>query len=132
MPSRSIEDRNRQVVDCSVRLFRSTVPTRLDDLAASFLLTDPDDNAVTAQAFGVGDGSTTLFQPARPSGVYVEPLFDLNAAAVDLRQRRVPHARPRRCRSATRRGMPQQGRTAMLSAMTARPGCSPATIFTGR
>jgi uncharacterized protein (TIGR02217 family) len=46
----------------------------------SFLFTDPDDNAVTLQAIGIGDGGTTLFQLVRSFGGYVEPVFDTNGA----------------------------------------------------
>lgn len=44
----------------------------------SFLLIDPDDNTVTLQAAGVGDGSTVAFQLVRTFGGFVEPVFDLN------------------------------------------------------
>ena len=47
----------------------------------SFLLNDPDDNAVTAQLFGTGDGVTTAFQLARAYGGFVEPVKDLNGTA---------------------------------------------------
>lgn len=46
----------------------------------SFLWTDPDDNTVTAQALGTGDGSNKLFQLVRTFGGYVEPVFDANSA----------------------------------------------------
>lgn len=48
----------------------------------SFLFTDPDDNAVTAQPFGVGDGSTAVFQLVRSYGGFAEPVRDLNGAPV--------------------------------------------------
>lgn len=42
---------------------------------------DPDDNAVTAQAFGEGDGTTLgPFQLVRALGNFVEPVFLLNGA----------------------------------------------------
>jgi len=47
----------------------------------SFLLSDPDDNAVTAQLFGTGDGATTAFQLARSYGGFLEPVKDLNGTA---------------------------------------------------
>ena len=46
----------------------------------SFLFTDPDDNSVTAQAIGDGDGASTLFQLVRAFGGFVEPVFDVNSA----------------------------------------------------
>lgn len=46
----------------------------------SFLFTDPDDNAVTAQVFGVGDGATTAFQLVRTLGGAVEPVYDVNGS----------------------------------------------------
>ena len=45
----------------------------------SFLFLDPDDTAVTAQQFGVGDGVTTKFQLTRTRGGFAEPVFDLIA-----------------------------------------------------
>ena len=47
----------------------------------SFLFTDPDDCAVTAQTAGVGDGTNKVFQLVRTFGGYVEPVFDVNGAA---------------------------------------------------
>ena len=44
----------------------------------TFLLVDPIDNAVTAQALGLGDGSTKVFQLARSFGGYIEPVKFLN------------------------------------------------------
>lgn len=41
----------------------------------SFLFTDPDDNAVTAHGFGVGDGVTTAFQLQRTPGGTVYDLL---------------------------------------------------------
>ena len=38
---------------------------------AAFLISDPDDNAVTAHGFGVGDGATTAFQLQRCAAGYL-------------------------------------------------------------
>ena len=46
----------------------------------TFLFTDPDDNAVTAQSIGQGDGSNKLFQLVRTWGGFVEPVYDTNGA----------------------------------------------------
>lgn len=46
----------------------------------SFLYLDPDDNAVAAQQFGVGDGATKDFQLTRPFGGFVEPVQNVNGA----------------------------------------------------
>lgn len=48
----------------------------------SFLFTDPDDNAVTLQALGVGNGVATQFQLVRTWGGYVEPVFDANGTVL--------------------------------------------------
>lgn len=40
----------------------------------TFLYTDPDDNTVTGQAIGTGDGTTTSFQMVRTLGGFVEPV----------------------------------------------------------
>ena len=40
----------------------------------TFLYTDPDDNAVTAQAFATGDGATTAFTMMRSLGGFLEPV----------------------------------------------------------
>lgn len=45
-----------------------------------FLYSDPDDNSVTLQGFGMGNGSTTQFQLVRAFGGYTEPVFSLNSA----------------------------------------------------
>ena len=45
----------------------------------SFLYTDADDNAVTGQAIGSGDGATTSFQLVRAFGGFVEPILAPNA-----------------------------------------------------
>lgn len=47
----------------------------------SFLFNDPDDNTVTGQSFGTGDGATTAFQLVRTLGGVTEPVKDLNGAA---------------------------------------------------
>jgi uncharacterized protein (TIGR02217 family) len=44
----------------------------------SFLYSDPTDNTVTAQAFGVGDGATQQFQLVRAWGSFVEPTMAIN------------------------------------------------------
>lgn len=46
----------------------------------SWLFNDPDDNAVTNQAFGTGTGSATQFQLARTKGGFVEPVTNLNGS----------------------------------------------------
>src|SRR5579872_607053 len=44
-----------------------------------FGYTDPDDNAISNQVFGTGDGSTTgPFQLVRSFGSFVEPIFLIN------------------------------------------------------
>ena len=40
----------------------------------TFLYTDPDDNAVTGQAFATGDGTTTSFTLMRSLGGFLEPV----------------------------------------------------------
>lgn len=40
-----------------------------------FAYTDPDDNAVTTQGFGQGDGVTTAFQLVRALGGFSEPVY---------------------------------------------------------
>jgi uncharacterized protein (TIGR02217 family) len=47
----------------------------------SFLYSNPADNAVSAQQFGIGTGAQTAFQLTRPYGGYVEPAQNLNGAA---------------------------------------------------
>ena len=44
----------------------------------SWLYTDADDNAVTDQSLGFGDGATTVFQLVRTLGAYVEPIIAPN------------------------------------------------------
>jgi uncharacterized protein (TIGR02217 family) len=41
----------------------------------SFLYQDPDDNRVTGQGIGTGDGSTRAFQLVRSFGGFAEPVF---------------------------------------------------------
>jgi uncharacterized protein (TIGR02217 family) len=43
----------------------------------SFLYSDPDDNAATAQQFGTGDGTTVAFQLLRGFGGFNEPVYDV-------------------------------------------------------
>ena len=44
----------------------------------NFNYLDPDDNAVTNQVFGVGDGSTKSFRLARTYAGWTEPVFRVN------------------------------------------------------
>ncbi len=44
----------------------------------SFLYQDADDNAVTGQQLGIGDGATTGFQLVRALGGFVEPIIAPN------------------------------------------------------
>ena len=44
----------------------------------TWLFTDPDDNSVTAQQFGTGNGATKTFQLVRTNGGFAEPVYDLN------------------------------------------------------
>ena len=44
----------------------------------SFLYQDQDDNAVTTQGIGTGDGTTTAFQLVRQFGAFVEPVLAPN------------------------------------------------------
>lgn len=46
----------------------------------SFLLDDEDDNSVTAQIIGTGDGTTTAFQLLRTLGGFAEPIYDTKVA----------------------------------------------------
>jgi len=48
----------------------------------TFLLDDPDDNTVTGQPFGTGDGTTTTFQLVRSVGGYAEPVAMAQSGAV--------------------------------------------------
>jgi uncharacterized protein (TIGR02217 family) len=43
-----------------------------------FLYTDPDDNSVTDQQFGIGNGTATAFQLTRPYGGFAEPIQNVN------------------------------------------------------
>lgn len=43
-------------------------------MAGNFLFMDPEDNAVSGQSFGTGDGSTKVFQLVRAYGGYTEPV----------------------------------------------------------
>jgi uncharacterized protein (TIGR02217 family) len=45
----------------------------------SWLFNDPDDNVISAQAFGVGDGTTRAFQLSRTFGGWNEPVTAINA-----------------------------------------------------
>lgn len=47
----------------------------------SFLFADPDDNQVTGQGIGAGDGATTAFQLLRAFGGYTEPVLAPNVVA---------------------------------------------------
>jgi uncharacterized protein (TIGR02217 family) len=47
----------------------------------TFLYTDTDDNSVTTQSIGSGDGSTTAFQLVRTFGGFVEPVLAPNAVS---------------------------------------------------
>jgi uncharacterized protein (TIGR02217 family) len=47
---------------------------QLQGQAGTFLYVDPDDNAITGQFLGDGDGSTTTFQFVRALGGFVEPV----------------------------------------------------------
>jgi len=47
----------------------------------SFLYTDTDDASVTAQALGVGDGTTASFQLVRAWGGFVEPVLAPNVVS---------------------------------------------------
>lgn len=46
----------------------------------SFLFTDPHDNAVAAQLFGLGDGATAAFQLLKTYSGYSEPVQNVNSA----------------------------------------------------
>jgi uncharacterized protein (TIGR02217 family) len=47
----------------------------------SFLYTDPDDNTVTGQGIGTGDGVTTSFQLIRAFGGFAEPIYAPNVVS---------------------------------------------------
>ena len=48
----------------------------------TFLYTDPDDNAVVDQVFGIGDGVTTKFGLARSYAGYIEPVLATNGTPI--------------------------------------------------
>jgi len=48
----------------------------------SFLYQDPDDNSVTSQDIGAGDGSTTVFQLVRSFGGFSEPVLAPNVISL--------------------------------------------------
>ena len=47
----------------------------------TFLYADADDNAVTGQSLGVGDGATTVFQLVRAFGGFIEPVLAPNVVS---------------------------------------------------
>jgi len=47
----------------------------------TFLYTDADDNSVTSQSIGTGDGSTTVFQLVRTFGGFTEPMLAPNVVS---------------------------------------------------
>jgi uncharacterized protein (TIGR02217 family) len=47
----------------------------------TFLYADADDNAVSGQALGTGDGSTTAFQLVRSFGGFIEPVLAPNVVS---------------------------------------------------
>jgi uncharacterized protein (TIGR02217 family) len=47
----------------------------------TFLFSDPDDNSVTGQTIGTGDGSTKTFQLVRAFGGFVEPVLAPNVVS---------------------------------------------------
>ncbi len=51
---------------------------RVGGSAGTFLYSDPNDNTVSGQVFGTGDGVTTTFQLIRTVGGFPEPVFVLN------------------------------------------------------
>ena len=80
----------RYKLDLSYEVLRAGAEAELQQLLGffnarkgnfdSFLVSDPDDNAVTAQAFGTGDGARTEFQLLRSYGGFIEPVFDVTGA----------------------------------------------------
>lgn len=50
----------------------------------TFLIDDPDDDLVTAQAIGTGDGSTLTFQMVRTLGSFVQPVYDVKNSPTPL------------------------------------------------
>lgn len=47
----------------------------------TFLYADADDNAVTGQSLGIGDGATNVFQLAQSFGGFIEPVLAPNAVS---------------------------------------------------
>lgn len=47
----------------------------------NFLFADPNDNSVTAQNIGTGNGSSTKFQLTRTYGGFTEPVMNVNGTA---------------------------------------------------
>ena len=59
----------------------------------TFLYTDVDDNTITGQAIGSGDGATTTFQLVRTFGAFIEPVLAPNTiSAVYLAGAAIPSA----------------------------------------
>jgi uncharacterized protein (TIGR02217 family) len=50
----------------------------------SFLFDDADDDTVTGQAIGLGDGSTRVFQLVRSFGGFTEPVLAPNAVTIKV------------------------------------------------
>jgi len=50
----------------------------------SFLFDDVDDDTVTGQAIGLGDGSTTVFQLLRSFGGFTEPVLAPNTVTIKV------------------------------------------------
>lgn len=50
-----------------------------------FLYDDPDDNSVTDQPFGIGDGVTAAFQLVRAYGGFVDPIFAPTEASMTIK-----------------------------------------------
>lgn len=50
--------------------------------AYTWLFEDPDDRAVTAEPFGIGDAARTQFQLTRTWEGWVDPIYELNGAPV--------------------------------------------------
>ena len=57
--------------------FFNSVGGRFD----TFLYTDTNDNSISSQALGVGDGTTTSFQLVSAFGGYVQPIFAPNVVS---------------------------------------------------
>ncbi|MGH8158364.1 MAG: DUF2460 domain-containing protein [Rhodanobacter sp.] len=54
----------------------------LNGMAGDFLFTDPEDNTMTNQVIGTGDGVTRSFQLVRSYGGYAEPVQQPNSIAI--------------------------------------------------